>query len=601
MIAHVIPMILFNVINAFIASALVFISLSLFILKYFRVVRKTDSIPGDKVRNTVHKHSHQNNLLSQDFERLTEPFIALDRSWRYVYVNKKACEIMGKENAGLIGKTVWEVFPASVNTDIYHQYHRAMKSNETVVFEHYYPMFGRWLENHIYPSADGLSVFYRDITLQKKISEDVSKANRLYHFTSQINQMLLRNTDEKSFYHEVCSIAIETGKFRMAWVGLINSATRIIEPIVFKGVEDGYLSGLKIYADQSTPESRGPVGLAVSNNHYAISNDMCMDERLSPWQDAVVERNFHSVMAVPIHKGGIVVGVFCLYADKKNFFDEPEIRLILETTGNLSYGLDQIEKEKWRNKISLAIMESEQRYQTLAEVSPVGIFHTDMNGFTTYVNPFWTRVSGMKAEDALGNGWLNAVHPADRYKLTRTWDEASKEKQSSTTEYRFLRKDGTVAWVLGQATPEYNLEKEVVGYVGTITDITERKMAEIVLKETTEKYKKAQVIGKIGHWELDMKSESLVWSDEIFSIFNTGSGKHLSQYDLFLNAIHPADLPGFMNAIEKVLAGQGKLDYTHRIIGSQGIVYHVQQQGERIYNAYGQPILTGTVCRTLPN
>ena len=130
------------------------------------------------------------------------------------------------------------------------------------------------------------------------------------------------------------------------------------------------------------------------------------------------------------------------------------------------------------------LRESEERYQNLARISPVGIFRTDAEGRTTYVNPMWCQITGLSLEEALDHGWLKAVHPDDRDRLDREWREASRLRKVSYSDYRFLRPDGTLTWVMGQATPEMNLEKQFVGYVGTITDITERKRAEETIRSS---------------------------------------------------------------------------------------------------------------------
>jgi PAS domain S-box-containing protein/putative nucleotidyltransferase with HDIG domain len=130
---------------------------------------------------------------------------------------------------------------------------------------------------------------------------------------------------------------------------------------------------------------------------------------------------------------------------------------------------------------------SERRYQTLAEVSPAGIFRTDADGLTTYVNRRWCEISGISAEAALGNGWLEAVHPDDRAKLTEGWQAAVEDRAGSASDYRFLNPDGNITWVIGQAVPEEDEQGRIVGYIGAITDITERKRAEQeILRRVTE-------------------------------------------------------------------------------------------------------------------
>ncbi len=142
-----------------------------------------------------------------------------------------------------------------------------------------------------------------------------------------------------------------------------------------------------------------------------------------------------------------------------------------------------------RKQTEKALLESERRYHMLAEISPVGIFRTDTAGQTTYVNPRWCEISGLSAEAALGDGWLEAVHPEDRERLAAAWKKAVGEQAVSTSEYRFLKPDGSVAWVIGQAVPEKDIAGNIVGYVGTITDITERKLAEQTLMASEERYR----------------------------------------------------------------------------------------------------------------
>jgi len=141
----------------------------------------------------------------------------------------------------------------------------------------------------------------------------------------------------------------------------------------------------------------------------------------------------------------------------------------------------KIESEK-------ALIASQQLFQTLAQNSPVGIFRTRPDGFTTYVNPKWTELAGLSAEEAAGEGWLKAVHPDDRNTLGAVWTGHSARRESSNVDYRFLRPDGSIVWVLGNAVPEI-VEGEFNGYVGTITDITEIKQTQKELRESEERYR----------------------------------------------------------------------------------------------------------------
>lgn len=111
------------------------------------------------------------NELTNIFERVTDAFVALDKNWNFVYVNKKAGEIVGKNAENLIGKHIWTEFPAAIGHPLYRAYNEAMNEQHLVKIEEHYELNDRWFLNLIYPSADGLSIYLQDITERKKAEE----------------------------------------------------------------------------------------------------------------------------------------------------------------------------------------------------------------------------------------------------------------------------------------------------------------------------------------------------------------------------------------------------------------------------------------------
>ena len=323
-----------------------------------------------------------------------------------------------------------------------------------------------------------------DITERVVAEQKLIKANRLYLFISQINQMIVRTTDEQTLFKEACTIAVELGKFRMAWVGMINEDTKNIIPVMIAGEDRDYFSIIKTISSDDILEGRGPGGTAIREERFVVCNDIENNLMMEPWKEEALERGYLSLMTLPIKIFGKVIGIFTFYAGEKNFFDTEEIALLEEATGDVAFALEVFEKEALRKRAEEAVIESERRYHTLTEVSPVGIFRTDINGLTTYVNPRWCQISGFSFEQALGNGWLAAVHNDDKKLLFNGWENATFNQEISVSEYRFVRPCGSISWVMGQAIPEKNTKNEIVGYIGTITDITERKIAgDIILKE----------------------------------------------------------------------------------------------------------------------
>ncbi len=313
--------------------------------------------------------------------------------------------------------------------------------------------------------------------------------NRLYLFISQINKMIVHTTDLETLYKEACRIAVEVGQFRMAWIGIVDESTQKIYPVAHAGDDKDYPLIIQNVTIKDDPEGRDPTGTAIRQGKYLVSNDLEKDPLLKPWRTEAIMRGYRSAISLPIIKFGKVVGVFSMYTSGANFFDEAEISLLQEVANDVTFAIENIEKEELRKNTEIVILEKEKRYHTLTEISPVGIFHTDETGYTTYVNKFWCNISGLSFQEALGDGWLIAVHPDDREQLKINWDKAKKNMEGSTYEYRFLHQDGEIKWVIGNAVPERNSTGKIVGYVGTTTDITERKIAEQAILVREEKYR----------------------------------------------------------------------------------------------------------------
>ncbi|NNJ11684.1 PAS domain-containing protein [Chloroflexales bacterium ZM16-3] len=129
------------------------------------------------------------------------------------------------------------------------------------------------------------------------------------------------------------------------------------------------------------------------------------------------------------------------------------------------------------------LRESERRYHTLSDTSPAGIFRTDAAGRCTYVNPRWCEIAGMSSAEAAGEGWQRHLHPEDAERVVTTWNRSVAAREELLLELRFLRPDGTTCWAFTQAAPEIDEEGQLVGYVGTIIDITRRIAAEEQLRQ----------------------------------------------------------------------------------------------------------------------
>jgi PAS domain S-box-containing protein len=151
-----------------------------------------------------------------------------------------------------------------------------------------------------------------------------------------------------------------------------------------------------------------------------------------------------------------------------------------------------------RKVAEAALAESESRFRNMADNAPVMIWTTDQSGFCGYLNRAWREFTGQGEGEGLGLGWADAVHPEDRDDARTTFMEASAQRRPFRAEYRLRRADGTWRWAIDAAAPRLGDDGEFLGMVGSVIDITERKMAEeqqvLLMRELDHRAKNALAV-----------------------------------------------------------------------------------------------------------
>lgn len=159
------------------------------------------------------------------------------------------------------------------------------------------------------------------------------------------------------------------------------------------------------------------------------------------------------------------------------------------------------------------LYQSQQRYVSLAAAAPVGIFRTDAEGRCIYINQRWSEIAGLSFSAALDWGWTAAIHEADQESVATQWHQSVAAHVPFQAEYRLCRQDGSLSWVFGQAVAEHDSDGQVIGYVGTITDISDRKLAEAALKESETRYRRLYTNTPVMMHALDCQGKIIHVSD----------------------------------------------------------------------------------------
>ncbi|MBA2783182.1 MAG: PAS domain S-box protein [Rubrobacteraceae bacterium] len=136
-------------------------------------------------------------------ERITDAFFAVDSRWRFTYLNRQAERILQRRREELLGQSLWQEFPDAVGSRFYEKYHEAVESGTSVHFEEFYEALNHWVEVHAYPSGEGLTVYFRDVTERKRAREALHESEQRLRavFDSTLDAILIANDDRE--YTEV--------------------------------------------------------------------------------------------------------------------------------------------------------------------------------------------------------------------------------------------------------------------------------------------------------------------------------------------------------------------------------------------------------------
>ncbi|HEY9606331.1 MAG TPA: PAS domain S-box protein, partial [Allocoleopsis sp.] len=158
----------------------------------------------------------------------------------------------------------------------------------------------------------------------------------------------------------------------------------------------------------------------------------------------------------------------------------------IDESGQATGALGMLTDITQRKQTEEALEQSERLFRLLAEISPVGIFRSNASGQTIYANNRACQIVDVSLDEVLGWGWGSYIHPGDANRVQQTWQYSMTHQVPWQDEYRLLNREGKTSWVLAQAEVERDETGKVVGYVGTLTDISDRKAAEIALREQKE-------------------------------------------------------------------------------------------------------------------
>lgn len=198
-------------------------------------------------------------------------------------------------------------------------------------------------------SVEYLSTIAHDITRRKQQEARIMRLNRIHTLVSGINTTIVRVRDRDALFREACRIAVEHGKFALAWLGIHDPDRRRLVPAAWAGREDGYVEKIDLTVPADAGEVTPPT-LALIHARPAVCNRITPDD--GGWAEEALQRGYRSVAVLPLFESGRVIGIFALYADEAGVFDEEELTVLSEVADDISFALDHLKKEETINYLA---------------------------------------------------------------------------------------------------------------------------------------------------------------------------------------------------------------------------------------------------------
>lgn len=363
-------------------------------------------------------------------------------------------------------------------------YQRVFDGETFTETAHFFQPFEFWTEISYSPIHNGDEIIgaachSRDITERKKAERGLIKSNRLYAFISAINQSIVHIKEENELLKKACSIAMEIGNFKAAWIGLLNKGGKL-EIINFRGESITQkiaekLSGIDV---QNSPFQNTGVGKALRNGIYAVSNDVLSDPDIPFPKEEILSTGIRANAVFPIRKSGKLVGVFSFHSDVVNFFDEAEIALLQEATDDISFALENLERIERHRKAEEIIINNENRFRSIIEKSKDIKMLSNIHGEFIYGSPSVSKLFGYSNEEFLNKSAFTFFHPDDLPHLILNRTAILEVPGGSFSfQYRLLHKNGNWIWCEGTLTNMLQ-EPGIHAFVSNFRDISDRKLAE---------------------------------------------------------------------------------------------------------------------------
>jgi two-component system cell cycle sensor histidine kinase/response regulator CckA len=466
--------------------------------------------------------------------------LLVDTDLRYVRINERLAAMNGVPAADHIGRTLWEVVPgiADAVAPIYLQ---VIATGEPIIdhevrgstladpcVEHTY-LCSYYPVKNPQGRMIGVTAIVRDITDQKRAEEDLRLAAQRFAVALKSSSIAVFNQDRDLRYTWLWNEHPE--HYHQAILGKTDLEIKACEA-------SERLTALKRRVLETGVGERHEITLPLFGEErvYALTLEPLRDER-----------------------GGVV--------------------------GITGAAINITERKRTEE----ALAASEERFRRIVETAAEGIMIQDAQGRITFANRRLAKLLGRPLPELLGRPSFDYLHQDDVERGRRSF-ESRKSGDSAVRDFRFRRPDGATVWCSIAGSTLRGDRGEFLGVLGMVTDITERKRADMALRENEIHMRLALDAGHMGTWDSDLLTGEIRWSDRHFTALGLEPGCFKPNAARFMECVHPDDRPAVARELQRSRLERRLFAAEFRVVWPDRSVHWIEARGQYTYDTQGKPV-----------
>jgi PAS domain S-box-containing protein len=379
--------------------------------EFHQVAREINAMLDARAQSEAERHESERRYADL-FANVEMVSLMLDAAGRVTYCNDYLLALTGWSRKDLVGAD-WEtaLLPPD-RTDMADLLTEAMRGGVLVrhIESELMTRSGarrliQW-HNSILRAADG------DIVGLASLGEDITEARQVhirekrhvdfYTALSRTNGAIVRAADAQTLFQQICRICVDHGHASIAYVSLAADAG--VKPVAWAGPAEHFLQGFTVSLDPAVPEGRGPSATAIRTGRRYVCNDALEDPATLPWRERATAIGTRSVAAFPFRRAGVPVGILSLHMTIAGFFDERLIDLVEEMTSDISFALDNLDREEARRAAVQQASADSERFRMLFQTAPVAMTIAGAADLRLLdVNETYADFTGLARESLIGS------------------------------------------------------------------------------------------------------------------------------------------------------------------------------------------------------